>query len=327
MYVDKNFKKLIYLGEDSDRLAEEIRNISQYANFIYKKEQDLSSTFYDAYKAMALTAERFERKYSDILQNGIPYFDDGIAGFANEREHFREKVERGGDFLLELDTPEISIFFKTFFLLGKTTLDKLMPFYSYRFYDQINQFSNKGSRLIKAVKKNHRIENKKDFVSLIENAKEKWIDEFIRLRDKYAHYTNLEEYNSFSINISSFFKKDIKSANDFNPPRIKIDNEYINASEYIFFIKREIQEFSREFIKLCDFNQQRRPKCYLQCSCGYEFAKKVKQPDGDYKLKTVGDVPLRVISNIEGYGVLVCPKCGEDTDTDLDVWRESGYTI
>lgn len=318
--MSQSLDRVIILGPEYDAVKNDLRIMCSKATFLYGQENKLNDVLLSAYSEFAMMEKQYQKTHALLLSNGIPQLDH----FINEINNFTKRD--GREFFIELQTSELSTYFKTFLMLAKSTLDKLMPLYSYRYYDNLRQFSDKGNRLIKVIKKNKRITHKDEMLSLIEKAKEKWMDDLIGLRDEYAHYTSLNEYRSFWLDYDSIGIEAINDISDFERPIIKINNKDIDASEYLTFVKDELLYFCRDFLGLCDFSDNRRPKRYLHCECGYEFAKKEKV-SGKETLTIMGTLELNVRNRTLDYAVIKCPICGEETDTDLDFWRKFGVNV
>jgi hypothetical protein len=206
-------------------------------------------------------------------------------------------------------------------------LDKVVPLFSYRFYDNLDTFADKGSRLVKRIQENSKVQNKAEFIALIDHAKDNWLDTLIELRDEYAHYSNLKEYANFWIPAEAVGKQSLTGIQDFHRPSIIVGGIRRDAREYMEFVKSEIVQFLGEFVRLCDYTGERRPRHYLACEhCGFTFASRQGKVDrkGPVTL-TSPHVQIRIKDRARDYGVIVCPKCGGTTDTDLQYWKDKGF--
>lgn len=226
--------------------------------------------------------------------------------------------------ILELEVVDLSALFKVYLLLVKAALDKLIPLYSYLFFSNLKQFNDKRERFLKEAKNNGHVKHKDQFVELIKTVKSEWLDTIIDLRDEYAHYSSLKAYSSFVLN----FDSGVSGLNDiskFQRPSLTLPNGTVDALKYMIDTKVQLLRFASCFIRLCDYNNSRRPKRYLKCECGHEFAKKIKgKIPSPSSIIFDKHIDIQVMDISRDYGVIRCPRCGGQTETDLEYWRSIG---
>lgn len=222
------------------------------------------------------------------------------------------------------------MYFKIALPLAKSTLDKVVPLFDYRYSTSLGTFSKEGKLLIKELKRNgasKSIRQGEELVSLIDAARVDWIEELVRLRDEYVHFSDLKEYSGFWLPGDRLEQSPISGVSDFKIPSIKLLQGPMGALDYLLRTRGRLLAFLREFLRLCGFGGDRRPHMFTQCeSCRFQFADKTKSSamtPGSFKFR--GHVSVRVVKAGKDYGLIICPKCGEETETDLAVLRQNGY--
>ncbi|WON75082.1 hypothetical protein [Nitrosospira sp. Is2] len=314
--------RIVLLGAANGAILEDLAAITAGSTFLYDKERELQNVLLEAFVEMVFVVRQFQSAHDYIVANGTPELPSYLSQINNSPRGIPNGV------VVELHAIDLSTFFKSFLLLSKAVLDKLAPLYSYRFYEHIPQFSDKGTRLIRSIKNSGRVTRKVEMIALIQNAKAQWIDDLISLRDEYAHYSSLKEYRNFWLTTERIGMGPIKGISDFHRPSIEIAGQPRDALGYIIQIKSELISFLNEFLRLCEFTPERRPKHYLNCECGYAFAK--RQSNGPRKGRlelTANHLELRLKNRTLDYAVIICPKCGATTDTDLKFWRDEGFNF
>jgi hypothetical protein len=298
----------------SEKLAEQTKG----SVFIYEKEIELLNTFMSSCRELSHIVSEYERKLSCVLSNGTP----SLASYIEEVNGL--DMASKPPIVLELEVVDLSALFKVYLLLIKSTLDKLIPLYSYRFFSSLKQFNDKGTRFLREVKNNGHVAHKDQFTELIKAAKSEWLDTIIDLRDEYAHYSSLKEYSSFMLILDSGVNG-LKDISSFQRPSLTLPNGTVDALTYMKDTKARLLHFTSRFIDLCDYNNDRKPKRYLKCDCGHEFARKIKGKSPSYSTITVDkSIEIQVLDISRDYGVLRCPRCGRKTETDLEFWRSLG---
>jgi len=312
--------RYILLGAAHGFVIGDFKSITEGSVFLFEREHELQNVLLEAYLELAFAVDRFDAARADILNNGTPELAEYI------RQINAATFDIAPDATVELHAVDLSTYFKIFLLLAKATLDKMVPLYSYSYYDNIKQFSDKGARLIRAIKNNKRISRVPQFIKLIEDSKREWIDDLIYLRDDYAHYSNLPAYQNFTMRGDRANQRRLSSIQDFTPPTVSVRGVQIEALDYMVSIKAKMVSFLREFLLLCEFVPGRRPRHYLHCECGYVFAKRLMAGENKGKLALTSE-PLEMIVKDRAldYAVIVCPKCRQTTDTDIKFWREEGF--
>lgn len=314
--------KIILLDSAHHIVIDDIKQITSGSTFLYDKEHALQNLLLEAFAEMAFIVHQFQISYENLLANGTPELEEYV------RQMSQITPATGANFIVELHAYDLSTYFKSFLLLAKATLDKLVPLYSYQFYDSLRQFSDKGKRLIRSIKNNKHIKNKSVFISLIEQAKNEWLDSLIEMRDEYAHYSNLREYVNFWVPGEWIGQRNFMGIQDFHKPSVYVGGERIEALEYMKVVKARLVEFVREFLQLFEFTPERRPKHYFACECWYEFAKRSKSGSKKGQLAlTSAHITLQIKDRARDYAVIICPKCGGNTDTDLQFWKQEGFSF
>lgn len=312
----------VLLGAEHENVIDELKDITEGSTFLYEKEHELQNVLMNAYSEMAFVVRQFQTAHADILTHGTPELSDYIAQINNA------PIEIPADSVIELDAVDLSTYFKSFLLLTKAVLDKLVPLYSYRYYDSIKQFSDKGARLIRAIKNNKRVPRQLEMIALLEENKAAWIDGLIDLRDEYAHYSSLRSYQNFVLTGERANQRGITNISDFEKPSITIKGVRIDALEYMHSVKIQLIAFLNKFLLLCEFTPGRRPKHYLNCECGHVFAKRNTSGSSSGKLQLISkELELKIKNRELDYAVIICPKCRSTTDTDLKFWRDEGFSF
>lgn len=299
-----------------------MKQITLGSTFLYEKEHKLQNVLLEAFAEMAFVVHQFQKSHENLLANGTPELETYIKQL-NEAD-----FQRSTNLIVELHAFDLSTYFKSFLLLAKAVLDKVVPLFSYRFYDNLELLSDKGDRLISRIKSNKNVRNKTEFILLIERARNDWLDTLIELRDEYAHYSNLKEYANFWVPGEWIGQRKFTGIQNFHRPSVDIAGKRVDALDYMLSVKAELVRFLREFLHLCEFKPDRRPKHYLSCEeCGYAFAKRAKSGDRKGRLSlTSRHIEIQVKDRARDYGVIVCPKCGGKTDTDLQFWKDEGLS-
>jgi hypothetical protein len=315
--------RIVLLGAAHGFVIEDMKEITLGSAFLYEKEHELQNTLLEAFAEMAFVVRQFQDAHTNLLANGTPELSDYVKQL-NEADFRQAK-----NLIVELHAFDLSTYFKSFLLLAKAVLDKLVPLFSYRFFDNLDLFSDKGDRLIARIQGNKHVQRKVEFIALIERVKREWLDALVDLRDEYAHYSNLKEYSNFWIPGESIGQRKFTGIQDFNPPTVFVAGNRVDALEYVLSIKAELIRFLRDFLQLCEFTPDRRPKHYLSCErCKHVFAQKTKTEDGKDRLTlTEPHIEIQIKDKARDYGVIVCPKCGGKTDTDLQFWKREGLSF
>lgn len=301
-------QKLIFLGTDHALISDDLKAITAGSTFLYEREHELVNTLTSAFGEMAYCIRQFQEYEENLIVNEKcrfeTYFKEKWFGQISSQMPEQEPI-------IELQTVELSTFFKTFLLLTKSVLDKLVPLYSYRFDSNLNQFRKNGSTLLKEIELNNSIAHKFELIKLIQTAKAEWLDQLIEFRNEYTHNSSLNEYRNFWTPAICTNSRQIKSVADLNKPTIFVKGSAVEATKYMLSTKIALINFIQEFLQLCDFNPERRPKHYLSCECGYQFAYKSKDMLGRDEIQLNKD-DLKIVIKDKGrdYALIMCPQCG-----------------
>lgn len=308
--------RLIVIGNTDKRTYDDMREIVRDSTFLYNKEHQLQNVLIGAFKEMSFVIHQFQKSHDALLSQGI------LEDFEDYFKQLNESEPAPENYLIEFHTDDLSTYFKSFLILARALLDKVVPFYSYKFYESLRTFGDKGGKIIRNIKKNKHVVNKSDFIFLIEQAKLEWLDTLITLRDEYVHYSSLQSYINFWIPSEWVGYRTFNGIQDFNKPSIEISGNRVDALQYMLSTKSELVHFLRSFMLLCEFTPNRRPRLYLSCEeCGLNFGKRDKKKK---QLVLNTSVGIRTIDPDKEYGIIICPKCGGQTDTDLKYWKSLG---
>jgi hypothetical protein len=297
--------KIILLGAAHGFVFEDMNEITRGSTFLYGKEYRLQNVLAEAFAEMSFVVRQFQDAHRDLLANGTPELANYIEQM--NKTDFRQAK----NIIIELYASDLSTYFKSFLILAKAVLDKVVPFFSYRFNENLKMFSEKGDRLVNRIKHNKHVQKKTEFIALVGRVKSEWLDTLVDLRDEYAHYSNLNEYTNFWISGESIGQRKFTGIQDFHQSSILVAGNRINALDYMLSIKAELIRFLRDFLQLCEFTSDRRPKCYLACEeCHHEFARKTKSDGRQGRLTLSEPINILVKDRARDYGVIVCRKCG-----------------
>ena len=313
--------RIVLLGTAHGFVIDDLRALTDGSTFLYEREHELQNALLESFAEMAFIERQYQSAYAYILSNGTPE----LPGYLKEIGEASPMLAAGC--VIELHAFDLSTYFKSFLLHAKATLDKVVPLYSYRYFDNLKQFSDKGERLIRALKNNKRATHREQLIALLKTNKALWTDHLIEMRDEYAHYSSLPAYQNFTLAGVIANRKPPSSIADFEPPTITVNGDRLRASDYLQTVKSNMIAFLNQFLRLCEFTPGRRPKHYLNCDCGYVFAKRSKKGQVAGRLTLTGPLELRVKNRDLDYAVIVCPRCRSTTDTDLKFWRDEGCSF
>lgn len=315
--------RIVILRNSHSLFIEDLQYLTGECVFLYDRERELENSLLTGFTEMRYMMKEYEKHYKQHL----------IEGMEDIEQHFEElnTIESSikSDVVIEIYSVALSTTLKSFLLLAKGVLDKLVPLFAYRFNETLRQFDDKGEKLIKLIKDNSKFPQAAKFTMLLKHHKQLWIDDLVELRNDVAHYTALPEYVNFWIPSEWVGTKQIKSIEDFNRPVIRIRGNQHDALEYVLFIVDNMKEFIRDFLRLCDFNDARRPKVSLRCTnCNYEIARKVKHGPTKGKIHLlIPELTIEIRDRVRDYGRIPCPKCHARIDTDLNFWKEQGLIV
>lgn len=313
--------KLICWDSDSSQetTSEDIKQITHGSFFLFEQEHRLCNVLVEVFYELSFLINQFKEVQNKLLTESSPNIDYYINGL-NEVPFGKKNI------VVEFHSIPLSVYFKSFLILSKSVLDKLVPFYSYRFKANLRSFDRKGTRLIEDIKKNKQTFRKSEMIDLVNQAKKEWLDSLIELRDEYVHYSDLEKYDNFWLSLEEWVEpRQLKDLTDLNKPTVEVAEQKFEALEYMEMIKGKLVLFLRDFILLCEFTSDRRPKISLRCiECDHVFAKNNYPKKGIF---TIMDkfLEFKIKDKSKDYAVIICPKCGEQTDTDLKFWPSQAF--
>lgn len=294
--------------------SEDIKKITRSSFFLFEQEHRLCNVLVEVFYEMSFLINQFKEVQNKLLTESSPNINYYINDL-NEVSFGKKNI------VVEFHSIPLSVYFKSFLILSKSVLDKLVPFYSYRFKANLRSFDKKGTRLFEDIKRNKQTFRKSEMINLINQAKKEWLDSLIELRDEYVHYSDLEKYDNFWLSLEEWDEpRELKDLTDLNKPTVEVAGQKFQALEYMQMIKGNLVLFLGDFIQLCDFTSGRRPKISLRCiECDHVFAKNNYPKKGTL---TIMDKLLKfeIKDKSKDYAVIICPKCGEKTDTDLNFW-------
>lgn len=199
---------------------------------------------------------QFKVKMNDVLENSTSVFDYYLPEIKNLNEdHTEDKIIH-----CELIVTELSVSFKSFIVISKSILDKIVPFFDQKHGSTLMTFSKKGKKLINYLENNYNHENKDDFILFLKNNKIEWMDFLISMRDSYVHFSDVSShYLGFNFLVGKGVHK-IETIKDINRPKIKVRfkgaSKYIDALDYLEETYTNILYFSRDFLLYSGFDVQ-----------------------------------------------------------------------
>lgn len=315
--------RIVVLDGSSD--YDTLKRVGAHGHFPYEKDRIVSAPLFGAFSELVLLVREYEAALEKRLAEGFP----SLEKLNEEARKNDQEMPTYRSTIAELHCPELSTRFKLFLIVAKAILDKLVPLYGYRFSRESGSFRDKGTKIIKDIRHNKHIKSGPELIELIENAKGAWLDDLVDLRDEYAHYSGLGEYRDFWIDLEGLAPNKWPEFRNFNRPSIDVAGKRIDALQYLKDTKENLVGFASEFVRHCDFSDDRRPRTYLHCDeCRFEFARwEGKTKDRKGKLELVGSegIVISVKDRDRNYGTIQCPKCGGETDTDLSFWEREGF--
>ena len=198
------------------------------------------------------TLNQFKAKYADVLENSTSSFDHYLPEITKMTSNPSEnKLVQ-----CELIVTELSVNFKSFIIISKSILDKIVPFFDHRHNSTLKKFSKKGNTLIKYLENNYTNENKEEFISFLKKNKKEWIDFLITMRDSYVHFSDVSSYYlGFNFLLGEGVTK-IETIKDISPPLVKQHWKYINALNYLEETYSNLLYFLRVFLLYSGFSSQ-----------------------------------------------------------------------
>lgn len=286
--------------------------------FLYEREYELQNTLLEAVAEMLFAIDQYAAAKERILSDGTPE----LPGYVSELNALRTNLTT--DLVVELHTLGLASYFKSFLMLTRSVLDKVVPLYSYQYGGSAKQFSDKGTKLVNALRQNPKMTKRAEAIALIEEHKALWMDALIEHRDEYAHYSMLSAFRHFRIHSERIRREPVVGIHDFEAPSILVDGQAVEALSYMRAVQEHLTVFLNRFLKCLEFTAGRRPKRYLDCQeCQHKFAKKTK----DGRVVLIGTLEVREKKHELDYGVIICPVCKGTTDTDLKYWRDLGLHL
>lgn len=192
---------------------------------------------------------QFKSKMDDVLINSTSEFDHYLPEIMELNKNPKEnKIVK-----CELIVTELSVNFKSFIIISKSILDKIVPFFDQKHKSTLKKFSKKGNTIINYLNNNYTHENKDDFIFFLKKNKEEWIDFLIAMRDDYVHFSDVSSYYTGFNFIIGLDASEIKTIEDIENPKIKKDSKQIDALDYLNETYLNLLSFSRDFLKFSGF--------------------------------------------------------------------------
>lgn len=112
----------------------------------------------------------YSQRLEYLSKEGTPVFKYHLPEIQQLEVNKRE-------FFLEIYDRELSYNFKSFIIFSKVVLDRLIPFFDYKFGSKLKKFSTKGKKLLNFLERNFKGSNRDSFISLLNNNKDEWLDD------------------------------------------------------------------------------------------------------------------------------------------------------
>lgn len=234
--------KIIFVDKYSEAYTDLV-DIFPYAE-TKKVAPEIKENFFKSYSELKYSLVQYSKRLDNLLKEGSP----GFNHYLPEIQQI-DTIQR--EYFLEVYDMELSYNFKSFIIFSKAVMDRLIPFFDYKFGTNLKKFSNSGEKLLNYLKINYKGSNRNDFIDLLERNKDEWLDDLIELRDEIVHFSSLEEYVSFHCVLKGDSGKSINSINDLRRPTIKIDRKEILAVDFLQFNFNHIKTFTKDFVALC----------------------------------------------------------------------------
>lgn len=314
--------RIVVLDSSDLGYEEQWQKVTNGLKFYHKKEINLLNVLGESLAQMEYSKQSFKKHYLYILENNTKTFED----------YYRElqtPQQQDKDSLIVFRNQRLDYHFKMFLILTKSVLDKIVPFFNYRFLENFQSFGDSGNDILDLLERSRKykkdrplnIHELEDFVKYIKKQKTVWIDNLITIRDEYVHKNSLgERYVDFCCFSSS--AKNVHSLKDCIAPVIILsDIKNMKAIDYIDFIFDHIINFINHFLKFCKYEIYQKPPRTSKCRCGFQFGKFDLPKDSPNRKLQIKEVFAINIDNFElKLGSLICPKCNSQYDTDLEFW-------
>ena len=234
--------KIIFVDKYSEAYTD-LEEILQYTEK-GKVAPEIKDNFFRSYSELKYSLTQYSKRLDNLLKEGSP-------GFYYYLPEIQQIDASQREFFLQVYDMELSYNFKSFVIFSKAVMDRLIPFFDYKFGTKLKKFSNSGEKLLNYLKINYKGSNRDDFIDLLERNKDEWLDDLIVLRDEIVHFSLLEEYVSFHCILKGNSGKSIKSINDLRCPILKIDGKEISAVDFLQLNLDHIKIFYKDFVALC----------------------------------------------------------------------------
>ena len=187
---------------------------------------EIIDNFCGSFSELNYALSQFSDRIQTLLTNGSP----DLHNYIPELHQLDVKNKKA---IIEVNDTVLSYNFKTFFINSKSVLDRVIPFFDHRYGSNLRKFSKKGKSLMNYLETNYKGKNKDDFINLLKNNKQDWLDEIIDLRDQIIHFSALREYISFHFILEGNSGRLINSISDLNEPVIFIGGKEILAEVFL----------------------------------------------------------------------------------------------
>lgn len=264
---------MIILDSDQEDAIPDMNEIFKGTIFIHATEIHIKNILCGAIMKLNFSIKKYRDRYNHLLD----------IRSNSELEHYINELNsidtKGVDQEIELEDTQLSYYFKTYLVFVKSVLDKTIPFINYRFNFSEKTFESRGNNLLRFIRNKYKEPNSAYLINLIETNKIDWLDNVLKLRDNFVHYSNLNGYKDFSILQDSNSKKVIKDLNDFEKPHIVIGDKNINALDFLNQTHEKLKLFVNGLLIGLGFDLYHKPEFITTCNkCGFQFAdfKKIK---------------------------------------------------
>jgi len=115
--------KLICWDSDSshETTMEDIKKITRGSFFLFEQEHRLNNILIEVFYEMSFLINQFKEVQNKLLTESSPNIEYFINGL-NEASFGKKNI------IVEFHSLSLSVYFKSFLILSKSVLDKLVPF-------------------------------------------------------------------------------------------------------------------------------------------------------------------------------------------------------
>lgn len=293
-----------------------IREISSCLAIYHDEEkslyQNLTSALFELYY--------FVKEYDNRIRKLLEEDNSILNHYKDEINDNKNKVEYVVEFM---DIPLESIV-KSFLVFTKSSLDKLVLLYNWRYKGMKKSFESRGKYLIKEIQsKRYKGKNQQLLIELIKKNKEDWINNVLNLRDEFTHTSKLDEYRSFTYE-SKTDKNAVSSLADFKRPTLYFNSIEMDAYEYMNDVFNNLLAFIKDFLVFTGFDMPVKNEPEFDCgNCGLKLAE-LKKVNEIILVTPLVPFKIKIINKYHKFGSIICPKCTANFNCDLTILEKNG---